>query len=96
MKIPDKKNYPKTLMIGGEEYSIKFKRKLSHPDNVGECHSDTREILLKLGESREETFKTLLHECCHAAIEFENNTEIAHKLIYKLEDILYQFLVENF
>lgn len=52
-------------------------------------------ITIRAGMSRRETFKTLIHECLHL-IEFEMPLKISHKMIYDLEEGIYQILVDNF
>ena len=96
MKPPKKRDYPKSLILGEEVYTIRWVRKFKDPKVVGECDPHARGIRLKLGESREETFKTLLHEVCHGLLEFEHDLKVKHKLIYGMERALYQFLIDNF
>lgn len=86
--------YPKTLHVGTEIYTVKFVRKLPNT-TVGECDPEAKEIRILCGQSREETLKTFIHEIIHALVEFEHDIEIKHKLVYALEGPLYQFLRDN-
>lgn len=92
LKIP--KRYPSTLIFNGEEYKIKFVKKFSEKDTVGECDPSSREIRIKTGQTPKETYKTFLHECLHA-IEEEFKVPLKHAVVYKLEDAFFRFLVEN-
>jgi hypothetical protein len=90
------RKYPKTLKLGDETYRIRFVRRFEDKDTLGECDPEAKEIRLKLGQGREETFKTLIHEICHGLLEFEHDLKVKHKLIYGMEQAIYQFLTENF
>lgn len=96
MKPPRLKDYPKTIKLGDEVYTLRFVRKFEDRDQVGECDAENKEIILKLGEGREETFKTYIHEIIHGLIEFEGDVELKHRLVYKVENFIYQFFVDNF
>ncbi len=87
--------YPKTLHIGNEVYTVKFVRKLSK-DTVGECDPCDKEIRILCGQGPEDTLKTFIHEVCHAVIQFEHDIEVSHKLIYALETPIFRFLRDNF
>jgi hypothetical protein len=90
-----RKDYPKTLNIGDEVYTVKFVRKFKDRRTVGECDSSAKEIRIKTGQGPSETLKTFLHEVMHALFEFEHDVNIPHKLIYKLEAPISQFLRDN-
>ncbi len=97
MKLPKKRDYPKTLRLGDEVYKVKFVRKFKGcGKTLGECDPEKKEIRIRYGQTPEETFKTFLHEVCHGLIEFEHDIEIKHRMIYKLEIALYQFFIDNF
>lgn len=89
-----RKAYPKELNIGGEVYSIKFVKKLDK-NVLAECDPGDKVIHILQGQSREDTLKCLIHELLHAAVEFEGDIELNHSLIYKLEEPIYKFLVDN-
>ena len=91
-----RRDYPKELIIGDVVYKIKFVRKFDHPDTVGECDPCDKEIRILQGQSPKETLLCLIHEVCHALIEFEHDIDIKHKLIYKLEKPIYKFIRDNF
>lgn len=90
-----RKDYPKTLQIGDQIYTIRFVRKFKDKDTVGECDPCDKEIRILQGQSPKQTLICLIHEVCHALIEFEHDIEIKHKLIYALEKPIYQFLIDN-
>lgn len=89
-----RKDFPREVHIGSEIYTVKFVRKFKDPAQVGECDPETREIRIKCGQPRVETFKTYLHELIHA-VEMELDIPITHKDVYKLENFLFDFLVKN-
>jgi hypothetical protein len=89
-----RRDYPKELHIGDAIYKVKFVRKLEK-GTVGLCDPSEYEIKILCGQSPEETFKTFIHEVLHALLEFENDMEIKHKMIYDLEKPLYQLLRDN-
>lgn len=91
-----RKDYPKELLIGSQVYKIKFVRKFKDKEQVGECDPETKEIKIKCGLGSKDTLKTFIHELCHAIFEFENDIELKHKLIYKFEEPIYQFILDNF
>lgn len=91
-----RKDYPKELHIGTEVYKVKFVRKFSEKDIMGECDPSDKEIRILCGMSREDTLKTFIHEVCHAVLEFEGDLEIKHKLIYAIETPVFMFLRDNF
>lgn len=88
-------HYPKELHIGSEIYRVRFVRQFKEPDTIGECDPEAKEIRIKCGLGPEETLKTLIHEVCHALLEFEHEVEIKHKLIYAIEKPVYQFIRDN-
>lgn len=87
--------YPKTLHIGSEIYRIKFVRKFKDKSTLAECDPSDLEIRIRCGQTSEETFQCFIHEILHALVEFENDIEIKHSLIYKLEKPLVQFIRDN-
>ena len=64
------------------------------PKTLGECRMDSRQILLKNGQSKTEAEKTFLHECLHA-VEFESGISIPHNTVEVLEKGLYRVLKLN-
>lgn len=88
-----RKDYPKEVHIKTEVYRVKFVRKLSG-NVVGECDPSEKEIRILCGQGPEDTLKTFCHEILHA-IEMEYEIDVAHKLIYALEDPIYHFLRDN-
>lgn len=92
MKIPKIGEYPTKVYLRGDCYKIKFVKGMR---NLGETDSSKQVIRIKAGMSRNETFRTLLHELLHF-IEFTWPIKIKHKQVYKLEKALFQLLVDNF
>lgn len=92
MKIPNIKDYPKTIHLRGETYKIRFVKKLGC---MGETDAIKREIRIKAGMSKNETFRTAIHELLHF-LEFEFPVKIKHKTVYKLEKAVFQLLIDNF
>lgn len=92
MKIPEIKHYPKEIHLRGETYKIVFVNNL--PD-LGETNAVTRTIKIRAGMSKNETFRTVLHEILHF-IEFSWPINLTHKQVYKLEKAIFQLLLDNF
>ena len=100
---PRRSDYPRELLVGDAVYKIRFVRKIdeggkvpegSDLEVVGLCDPSEKEILILQGLDPLERFKALIHELLHA-IEFEHDIEMAHALIYKLEEPIAQLLIEN-
>lgn len=96
MRLPRQNQYPKTIQVNGETYTIKWVTRFKNdPKQLGECCSTTKVIRIKKGQTPEERLKTYIHEIIHV-FEFEHDLKIAHKLVYSLEEAAYAFLVGNF
>lgn len=96
MKLPEVNEYPTHVLINQEHYSVRFVKVIRKEKTcLGICDPERREIMIKIGQTKEETFKTFLHELLHA-IEFEYELKIKHKLVHALEDPIFKLLVENF
>lgn len=95
--IPKIRDYPKTIEINGVVWKIKFKRMIydrcsSHEKNkemniLGICDPETKEILIKQGQGKYQTYSCLFHELVHA-IEFSYDFKILHKHVYNIEDVI--------
>lgn len=90
--IPHIRNYPKKVHLKGETYRLVFVKNL---ENIGEIDSGKKVIRIRAGMSRHETFRTFIHEVLHF-IEFEWPIDIPHKTVYKLEEAIFSFLLDNF
>lgn len=90
---------PRKFLIGDSIWTVRFVKKFGFgekdQDTRGLCKPDTQEILIQQGLSTRERLDTLIHEVLHA-LEFEYEIDIDHKLIYKLEGKIAQFLIDNF
>src|SRR5271166_2182645 len=86
--------YPKEVHIGEVTYRVRFVNKLDHELTLGECDPGDLEIRIKKGQSREDTFKTFIHEMIHAVFD-EAEIPIKHKHVYKLEEFLFDFIQKN-
>jgi hypothetical protein len=101
MKPPKVRNYPKTIRVRGEEYKIKFVRRIpsNDPEDLGLCDPGERILYIRLKQSRIDIFKTYVHEVVHA-IEAENDFDIPHArandIFSKLADGLAEVLLNNF
>lgn len=68
---------------------------LKDKNQLGECRYDTKQILLRNGQSQTETFKTFLHETLHA-VSFENkNLNLTERQVLILEDGLFRVMKLN-
>lgn len=95
MSLPKKKNYPKKLFIGGDEYKVQFVKRFKESNTMGYTDAGLKVIRLSEKLTPEEMFKTFIHEVLHA-IEFSHPVEIKHRTIYELSDALYDFFECNF
>lgn len=94
MRQIQEKEYPKFLYIGDTVYKIKFVKTL--PGNiVGLCDSLKETIYIKKGLGPSSTLKTFIHESLHA-LEFYYNIPIKHKVVAKLENAIFDLLMQNF
>jgi len=92
MKMRD---IPETVIVGKALYDIRFAKIIEKKtDLFGLCDSETKEIWIKKGLSRQERAMTLIHELLHA-IENEYDLHIDHSLVYKLEKPIYDLIVDN-
>lgn len=99
MKPPKISDYPKEVIIKGTTYRIKFIPYQKRPDkngkrDLGYCDGAEQVIEIMRGQGREETLKTFLHEVFHA-FEEEYGFTMNHRLIHRLEEPLFCFLLEN-
>lgn len=83
-------------------YRIKIKPKVYYtvlycevvandPDCVGATYPDAKEIVLKLGMSKEKTMQAFVHELLHC-FQYEYTDGVPHKLIYQLEPAMVYFI----
>lgn len=87
--------YPTKLRIGDRVYKIRMVKCIRKDVNTLGLFDPARiEILIKSGQSSDETLKTLLHEIFHG-FEYEYEVTVKHKDIYKLEEALFDFLSAN-
>ena len=91
MKLIPQNKYPKKIHVGCEVYKILFVKMKDY----GETDSGTRTIKIKKGLSPRETLRTFIHEMIHCA-EFEFDIPLKHKVVYKLEEALFNMLFDNF
>ncbi len=92
MKVPEIKDYPKKIYIRGDVYRIVFIKNLKE---LGVTSTDPDVIKIKAGMSKNETFKTFIHEVLHA-MEFSWPIELSHKTVYRLEEAIFSLLIDNF
>lgn len=95
MRLPKQSQFPKTLQVSDEVYKIQWVRAFKGHDNqVGECCWTDKIIRIKLGQTPSDRLKTFIHEVIHA-YECEFGLKMPHKLVYQMEEALFQFLMEN-
>lgn len=92
MKFPCEKDYPKVIYLRGTAWQIKFVKNLGA---IGLTDSEKETVFIRSGMSRNEIFRTILHELLHV-IEFTWPVKIPHKLVYKLEKAIFQLILDNF
>lgn len=71
-----------TDLIGGNEKTL------------AECRYDSKQIVIKNGQSDTDKLKAFIHEVFHA-IEFEYRIPIPHKIIYLLEHAIFKIIKLN-
>jgi len=86
-------------------HKIRIKSKVTYEivwsDTIGEsqktlaeCRYDSKQILIKSGQSEAENWKCFIHEVFHA-LEFEYRIPIPHKIIYLLEEAVFKLVSLN-
>jgi hypothetical protein len=100
MRLPRKRDYKKVIDVPCKDgtfqpYDVKWVKRFKRKSTLAECDPGDHTITIKLGQSRAETFRCMIHELLHA-IEFECEIDIPHKMIYALEEPLALLLLENF
>lgn len=92
MQIPKIEDYPIQIYLRGSTYKIVFVNNLK---DIGVTDPSARVIKIRAGMSKNETFRTFLHEILHF-LEFEWPVKLTHKQVYKLEKAIFQLLLDNF
>jgi hypothetical protein len=93
MMLPGQKAYEREWVLGEEVWELIFVKKLGF-DGHGECDPETRQMLIKQKQSKEEILKTFFHEVCHG-LEFSYDIEIPHDLVYSFEEAWANFFIDN-
>ena len=91
MKVPAVKDYPKVIYVRGDAYKLSFVKRL---DCHGITDSGRKTIKIRAGMSAHETFRTVIHEVLHA-IEFTHPVRMKHETVYKLEQALFELILDN-
>ena len=91
---------PEFLLIGDSIWSVKLVRKIDYPRHkvritVGLADPETCVISLKKSLSTEDKLEYFVHELIHA-LDHEYDLNIPHKLVYKLQKPIADFLRANF
>ena len=89
--IPRIRDYPKEIRLNGDVYTVKFVKM----KDAGLTDPNKFEILICKGMTRKETFKTFIHELLHV-MEFTEDLPIPHKLVYKIEEAMFDLWEQNF
>ncbi len=92
MQIPRKRDYPKVIYLRDDVYRVVFVKNLKP---IGQTDATKKVIRIRAGLSRNETFRTFIHELLHV-LEFSWPLKIKHKTVYKLEKALFQLFIDNF
>lgn len=91
MNLPNQKQYPKEVFLRDIKYKILFVKGLK---DIGQTDPNKRVIRIRAGMSKNETFKTFIHEILHF-LEFEHPVNLKHKIIYQLEEAIFALLSDN-
>lgn len=65
-----------------------------NPETLAECRYESKQIVIKVGQSESQNWKCLIHELFHA-LEFEYRIPIPHKIIYLLEEAIFKLIKLN-
>lgn len=76
-------------------YEVVFIDSFPDPKQVGECRPDSKQIVIKKGESPTETYKTFLHEVLHAMSLERDGMNLTEKQVRLLEDEVFRVLKLN-
>lgn len=82
MKIPSKVRVTKKTA-----YRVVYIDEFEDKAQVGECHEEHKQIVLKRSLKGPALIKTFIHELLHA-IAHEENIALSHRSIYQLEEVL--------
>lgn len=88
------KDYPRQFVIRDSLWDVKFVQKLDGKLTAGLCDPSCQTIYVRLGQTKIERLKTVIHELLHA-MEHEYAITIPHKMVYTLEAPLAEFLLDN-
>lgn len=90
------KKIPSSIRIKSKvRYEIVWTEAIGENDKtLAECRYDSKQIVIKSGQSETENWKCFIHECFHA-LEFEYRIPIPHKIIYLLEDAVFKLVKLN-
>ncbi len=91
MNLPNQKQYPKQVFLKDVKYKLMFVKNLR---DIGQTNPNKRTIKIRAGMSKNETFKTFIHEILHF-LEFEFPVNLKHKQVYKLEEAIFALLSDN-
>jgi hypothetical protein len=94
--IRHQRSYPKQLQIGENHWDIIFCRLIpGEGQNIlGLTDPSEHKIYIKMGQTPEERFKTLIHEIGHALC-FEYKIKENHKTIHQIEEPILRLLLDN-
>ena len=95
MKLPNKTQYPKELIIGDSEWKVKFCRVVDGNENLlGLCDPSVNTLSVKLKQDKMQTLLTFIHEVLHA-MEAEYNFHLGEEKVLKLEKAIADFILVN-
>lgn len=89
------RDYPRQIVIGDSIWEVKFVRDIDNGRTAGNCDPNEQVISIRMGQCETERLKTFIHELFHAWEE-EYGLEIPHKLIYRLEEPIVDFIQDNY
>jgi len=90
------KRIPSQIRIKSKvKYEIVWTEQIGESEKtLAECRYDSKQILIKTGQSETENWKCFIHEVFHA-LEFEYRIPIPHKIIYLLEEAIFKLIKLN-
>lgn len=90
------KKIPSSIRLKSKvKYEVVWAEIIGDNENtLAECRYESRQILIKIGQSETDNWKAFIHEVIHA-LEFEYRIPIPHKITYLLEEAVFKMIKLN-
>ena len=95
MKLPSKTAYPRHLIIGDSEWTVKFCRIILGDERLlGLCDPGDNSLKIRMKQDKMQTLLTFIHEVLHA-LENEYDFHLGEEKVLKLEKAIADFILVN-